>query len=163
MTYWKLSNIPDKATDKQLRLPQAINHIPNPRLGHSCFSFQLWNLFWCTFLFLQPNFFINASWHIDCAIQKPMYVKKQTIRLCKCYRHSQIPTIILLLVWSNHHDVKCSYCMIQQLLATGAMHPQTSLNPCTTFMLCLPMSGLELPVCSVEVLYCLCYALGKFS
>ena len=44
--------------------------------------------------------------------------------------------------------------MIQQLLATGAMHPQTPLNPCTTFMLCLPMSGLELPVCSVEMLYC---------
>jgi len=30
MTYWKLSNIPVKATDKQLRLPQAINHIPIP-------------------------------------------------------------------------------------------------------------------------------------
>jgi len=30
MTYWKLSNIPVKATDKQLQLPQAINHIPIP-------------------------------------------------------------------------------------------------------------------------------------
>ena len=47
--------------------------------------------------------------------------------------------------------------MIQQLLATGAMHPQTPLNPCTTFTLCLPMSGIELPVCSVEV----CYALDR--
>jgi len=30
MTYWKLSNIFIKATDKQLWLPQAINHIPIP-------------------------------------------------------------------------------------------------------------------------------------
>ena len=33
--------------------------------------------------------------------------------------------------------------------------PQTPLNPCTTFILCLPMSSLELPVCSIEVLYCM--------
>ena len=59
--------------------------------------------------------------------------------------HSQTPTSILLSVWPN--DVKCT--------ATGAMHPQTPLNPCTTFMLCLPMWGLELPVCSVEVLCCM--------
>ena len=30
MTYWKLSNIPVKATDKQLPLPQAIDCIPTP-------------------------------------------------------------------------------------------------------------------------------------
>jgi len=47
MTYWKLSNIPVKATDKHLKL-----------LGHSCFFFQLWNLFDKLFLFLcnlQPD------------------------------------------------------------------------------------------------------------
>ena len=30
MTYWKLNNVPVKATDKQLWLLQAINQIPIP-------------------------------------------------------------------------------------------------------------------------------------
>ena len=69
MTYWKLSNIPVKATNKQLRLPQAINHIPPKSQLGFFFVFNFGTFFWCTFCVcflcnLQPDFFfINALSH----------------------------------------------------------------------------------------------------
>jgi len=160
MTYWKLNNIPVKATDKQLRLPQAINH--------SWFFFQLWNLFCFLVLFSVQSaawfYFINAPSHTMsrnsyrtlmsmatdllgglCYTTYGLVIANCYSKACVCKITHNTNNQALQVLW--HPQVSCcqyDQMMLNVLLLHGAMHPQNPLNLCTTFMLCLPTSCLEL-------------------
>jgi len=146
MIYWKFLSKPQINNYGYLKLLTTTQSLP-------LFFFQLWNLFDAPFLFLcnlQPKFECSpGTWT----------VRYSKTSVCKNNYNTNSQALQVAMVFTNSNNVMIKWCkmyyMIQQLLTTSVMHPQTPLNPCTTFMLCLPMWGIELPVCSIEVLYCM--------